>query len=188
MAGDKLLPNANTPAIALRPRRRGPFGRLRAGSALHRQVKGASTRGPATDRGWSRRWLFPSVYPERNCSAAANPTRQEASRGGVNYCQRGYSPPESPRCAVRPSGQGVVNVRRQTVVMPLLVLLIAALLVLPLAGCGPKRAQSGDTVHATATGKRYHRVGCRSLSRSDIPMTRKEAEHRGLTPCRVCKP
>jgi hypothetical protein len=48
--------------------------------------------------------------------------------------------------------------------------------------------EASDIVHATATGKRYHRAGCRSLSRSDIPMTRAEAEQRGLTPCKVCKP
>ena len=45
-----------------------------------------------------------------------------------------------------------------------------------------------DEVHATRTGQRYHRAGCRSLSKSDIPMTRAEAEAKGLTPCKVCKP
>ena len=81
-----------------------------------------------------------------------------------------------------------------------LLLLVAALLVATAAGCGPSHksattnaslsstAQAGDTVHATKTGRRYHRTGCSSLSRSDIPMTRKEAEAKGLTPCKVCKP
>jgi hypothetical protein len=45
-----------------------------------------------------------------------------------------------------------------------------------------------DIVHATRTGKKYHRAGCRFLSKSDIPMTRREAEAKGLTPCGVCKP
>ena len=68
-------------------------------------------------------------------------------------------------------------------------LLIAALFVLATGGCGPSPDSSTqDIVHATKTGERYHRAGCRSLSKSDIPMTRTEAEQRGLTPCKVCKP
>ena len=70
-------------------------------------------------------------------------------------------------------------------------LLVAALLILPLAGCGPRCGPSGkatDIVHVTKTGKRYHCPGCQSLSRSDIPITRAKAEQRGLTPCKVCKP
>jgi tetratricopeptide (TPR) repeat protein len=47
---------------------------------------------------------------------------------------------------------------------------------------------AGDIVHATATGKCYHRAGCSSLSRSDIPMTRQQAEAQGLTPCSNCNP
>ncbi len=68
-------------------------------------------------------------------------------------------------------------------------LLVAALFALAAGGCGPSPDSSTrDTVHATKTGERYHRAGCRSLSKSDIPMTRTEAEQRGLTPCKVCKP
>jgi len=47
---------------------------------------------------------------------------------------------------------------------------------------------TADLVHITATGKRYHRAGCRSLSKSDTPMSRADAEARGLTPCHICKP
>ena len=47
---------------------------------------------------------------------------------------------------------------------------------------------SPDTVHITRTGKRYHRAGCRSLAKSDTPMSRVDAEARGLTPCHICKP
>jgi hypothetical protein len=42
-------------------------------------------------------------------------------------------------------------------------------------------------VYATKTGAKYHRAGCRSLSRSQIPMTLKDASAR-YTPCTICKP
>ena len=44
------------------------------------------------------------------------------------------------------------------------------------------------TVYVTKTGKKYHREGCRSLSRSKIPMTLKEAKAKGYTPCSTCRP
>ena len=44
------------------------------------------------------------------------------------------------------------------------------------------------TVYVTKTGKKYHRDGCRSLSRSKIPMTLKDAKAKGYTPCLVCRP
>lgn len=48
--------------------------------------------------------------------------------------------------------------------------------------------RGADTVFITKTGKRYHRDGCSSLSKSKIPSTRSEAEARGLTPCQNCNP
>lgn len=45
-----------------------------------------------------------------------------------------------------------------------------------------------DMVHATETGACYHQAGCRSLSKSDIPMSRAEAQARGLTACSLCNP
>ncbi len=83
------------------------------------------------------------------------------------------------------------------------VVVVAAVFLAALAGCGSNSSSqtessmsprsdthtaASDIVHATKTGKRYHRAGCSSLSRSDIPMTREEAEAKGLTPCKVCKP
>jgi hypothetical protein len=47
---------------------------------------------------------------------------------------------------------------------------------------------ASDAVYITKTGKKYHRAGCRSLSRSSIPIGRKDAQARGYTPCSVCKP
>lgn len=41
-------------------------------------------------------------------------------------------------------------------------------------------------VFVTRTGKRYHKEGCPSLSRSKIPLSREEAIKRGFTPCRRC--
>jgi hypothetical protein len=43
-----------------------------------------------------------------------------------------------------------------------------------------------ETVFITRTGKRYHRDGCSSLSKSRIPVTLTEAAERGLTPCSRC--
>ncbi len=42
------------------------------------------------------------------------------------------------------------------------------------------------TVYITRTGAKYHRDGCRYLSKSKIPITLKEAINRGYTPCSVC--
>ena len=50
------------------------------------------------------------------------------------------------------------------------------------------RVAAEDTVHVTRTGSKYHRAGCRYLSKSDIPMERAEAIAQGHTPCKVCKP
>jgi DNA-entry nuclease len=102
---------------------------------------------------------------------------------------------------------------KRGLVLALAALLAVALVVAFLVGRGPKdhassraslaseqpssseantsalpAAARSDTVYATRTGKRYHRAACRSLSKSAIPMTRAEAEAKGLTPCKVCKP
>jgi len=44
------------------------------------------------------------------------------------------------------------------------------------------------TVYITRTGAKYHRAGCRYLSRSMIPISLKDAVARGYTPCSVCNP
>jgi len=44
-----------------------------------------------------------------------------------------------------------------------------------------------ETVYVTKTGKKYHRVGCRYLSRSMIPISLKEAVY-SYGPCSVCNP
>jgi hypothetical protein len=43
------------------------------------------------------------------------------------------------------------------------------------------------TVYVTRTGTKYHRDGCRYLSRSRIPMSLKDAAAR-FEPCKVCRP
>ncbi len=59
-----------------------------------------------------------------------------------------------------------------------------------LLGLPPKAAVAGgDTiVYATKSGKKYHTAGCRSLSKSAIPISLSAAKTRGLQPCSVCKP
>jgi hypothetical protein len=50
----------------------------------------------------------------------------------------------------------------------------------------PKDADD-PTVYITKTGSKYHKAGCRSLSKSAIPMKLSEASKR-YGPCSVCKP
>jgi len=44
-----------------------------------------------------------------------------------------------------------------------------------------------ETVYVTKTGKKYHKAGCRYLSRSMIPISLEEAVH-SYDPCSVCNP
>lgn len=44
------------------------------------------------------------------------------------------------------------------------------------------------TVYRTKTGHKYHRSGCRYLSRSKIAISKSNAESMGLSPCSVCNP
>lgn len=49
-------------------------------------------------------------------------------------------------------------------------------------------SNSETMVHITATGKKYHRAGCRTLKKSDTEVTLDEAKSMGLSPCGVCNP
>jgi len=51
-----------------------------------------------------------------------------------------------------------------------------------------KKEQTEITVYITRTGRKYHRDGCRWLSKSRIPISLKEAKERGYGPCKVCNP
>jgi len=51
-----------------------------------------------------------------------------------------------------------------------------------------KDTSKNITVHITKTGSKYHRAGCRHLSKSDIEVTLAEALSKGLTPCKTCNP
>ena len=44
------------------------------------------------------------------------------------------------------------------------------------------------TVYITRTGAKYHRLGCRYLSKSCIPISLANAKAAGYTPCSVCNP
>jgi hypothetical protein len=48
-------------------------------------------------------------------------------------------------------------------------------------------AYATETVYVTKTGDKYHRAGCRYLSKSAIPTALKDAVS-GHTPCSVCRP
>jgi len=45
-----------------------------------------------------------------------------------------------------------------------------------------------ETVYVTRTGMKYHRENCRYLASSKIPMSLKDAQAKGYTPCKVCHP
>ena len=49
-------------------------------------------------------------------------------------------------------------------------------------------SNSETMVHITATGKKYHRAGCRTLKKSDTEVTLDEAKSMGLSPCGICHP
>ncbi|SEL91839.1 endonuclease Q family protein [Parapedobacter koreensis] len=48
--------------------------------------------------------------------------------------------------------------------------------------------QKDTVVYITKTGAKYHRTGCRYLSRSQIKTTKKEAVKNGYGACKVCGP
>ena len=54
----------------------------------------------------------------------------------------------------------------------------------------PQPSTSSDSVivYITKTGAKYHRDGCRYLSRSRIPISLSDAKSRGYSPCSVCDP
>jgi len=49
-------------------------------------------------------------------------------------------------------------------------------------------AQGDIALYITRTGKKYHRGGCSSLARSQIPISFTDAKAKGYGPCSVCKP
>jgi competence protein ComEC len=49
-------------------------------------------------------------------------------------------------------------------------------------------AKGSTIVYITRTGSCYHRLGCRYLSKSCIPIPLAKAKAEGYRPCRVCKP
>jgi micrococcal nuclease len=47
---------------------------------------------------------------------------------------------------------------------------------------------NAETVYVTRTGKRYHRANCRYLATSRISMSLKDAQAKGYTACKACRP
>jgi len=54
-------------------------------------------------------------------------------------------------------------------------------------GAPTDHQQEDVTVYITRTGAKYHRAGCRYLSKSQIPISLKDAKAR-YSPCSVCNP
>jgi hypothetical protein len=57
----------------------------------------------------------------------------------------------------------------------------------PPPGAGAEAQPATITVHATRTGAKYHRAGCRYLAKSQIPMPLDQAKQR-YGPCKICNP
>lgn len=58
----------------------------------------------------------------------------------------------------------------------------------PAIQAAPTAKENDDvTVYITRTGAKYHRAGCRYLSKSQIPISLKDAKAR-YSPCSVCNP
>jgi hypothetical protein len=57
----------------------------------------------------------------------------------------------------------------------------------PAARPAPAKDSADPIVYVTKTGSKYHKAGCRSLSKSAIPMKLSEARGK-YGPCSVCKP
>ena len=58
----------------------------------------------------------------------------------------------------------------------------------PGVGINYENGNSETMVHITATGKKYHCAGCRTLKKSDTEVTLDEAKSMGLSPCGICNP
>lgn len=74
-------------------------------------------------------------------------------------------------CAAKSSGQSVTPPASQAVA--------------PVVG----DAAAKETVYVTDGGKKYHRVGCKTLRKhSKVALTVEEARKQGYKPCSVCVP
>jgi len=51
-----------------------------------------------------------------------------------------------------------------------------------------KKASHSETVYITRAGQKYHRGGCRFLSRSQIPIAPCDAKQQGYGPCAIRRP
>jgi hypothetical protein len=83
------------------------------------------------------------------------------------------------------------NMRQITKLLVFLSLLVSApVAVVPFQQPLPQTQSDmkTETVYVTRTGKKYHRGGCRYLAGSEIPMSIKDAQAKGYTPCKICHP
>lgn len=53
---------------------------------------------------------------------------------------------------------------------------------------GVWRSPPTRQVHATFSGRCYHRAGCLRLGRKTVAITHAAALAKGLTPCKLCMP
>jgi hypothetical protein len=59
---------------------------------------------------------------------------------------------------------------------------------LKIANQQEKSPPNASMIYISKNGKRYHRKGCKSLPAAAQPISLKNAQMRGYSPCRLCKP
>lgn len=52
----------------------------------------------------------------------------------------------------------------------------------------PVMSAGNDIVVVTPKGKKYHRMGCRTVRKSYRQLTVAQAQNQGYKPCKVCEP
>lgn len=66
--------------------------------------------------------------------------------------------------------------------------LLVSLVCLAAVAAQPAPPVEDYSVYVTKSGKKYHKDTCSSVSKSKIEMKKSEAEKKGYTPCKNCKP
>ena len=125
-------------------------------------------------------------YHSEGCSALGSggksyPESKVVAQGykPCPHCQDVPPPPKQPAVDPTPQLQPAPAQQSQTYQQPA---------VQQRSPAAQQPAATSEQVFTTKTGKKYHRGNCRYLRQSKIPISKADAQARGLEPCSVCKP